>query len=278
MAVYTDVTGAAAWLPIDTAPLVEVPFFEQSVAARVSTRRVTPSHTYRIPIFVTDPVSAFVAEGAEIAVSDPVLAELSVTPAKVGVITVVSREMAEDSDPAIAEQIGRAQGRDAARRFDQAVFAGLASPAPAGLTTLSGISTVVDAGAYADLDAFAEAISKAAVVGARLDYFVTSPAVSLLLAKVKQATGSNLPLLGSDPTAPGAQSVLGVPLITSEFVASNVVWGIDSSRVYTIVRSDSTTEADRSVYFTSDRVALKTTMRLAFACAHAASVVKISLA
>jgi HK97 family phage major capsid protein len=278
MAVYTSATGAPAWLPIDTALLVEIPFFESSVAAQVSTRRVTPSHTYRVPIFVTDPVSAFVSEGSELAVSDPVLAELSVSPAKVGVITVVSREMADDSDPAIAEQIGRAQGRDAARRYDQAVFAGLASPAPTGLTTLSGISTVVDAGAFADLDAFAAAISKAAVVGAKLTHFVTTPAVSLALAQVKQATGSNMPLLASDVTAPGAQTVFGVPLLTSEFCAANTVWGVDSSRLYTIVRADSTTEADRSVYFTSDRVALKTTMRVALAVANAASVVKITLA
>lgn len=108
--------------------------------------------------------------------------------------------------------------------------------------------------------------------------FVTSPAVALTLATVKTATGSNQPLLGQDGTMPGARQVLGVPLLVSPSVAANVIWAIDASRTFLVVREDATVEADSSVYFTSDRVAVKATMRVGFAFPHPASVVKVSLA
>jgi len=78
-----------------------------------------------------------------------------------------------------------------ARKVDGAFFSAQSAPAPSGLGALSGIQTVVDAGAFADLDACAEAISLAETVGATETSFVTSPATALALAKVKTGTGSN---------------------------------------------------------------------------------------
>ena len=51
-----------------------------------------------------------------------------------------------------------------------------------------------------DLDAFAEAQMLAANVGAQLTAFVTNPATALVLANMKEATGSGKPLLQPDPT------------------------------------------------------------------------------
>ena len=48
--------------------------------------------------------------------------------------------------------------------------------------------------------------------------------------------------------------------------------------MWLVVRDDATVEADRSVYFTSDRVAVKATMRAGFGFVHQASVVKVSIA
>ncbi len=45
-----------------------------------------------------------------------------------------------------------------------------------------------------------------------------------------------------------------------------------------MLRSDTTVEADRSVFFTSDRVAVKATMRVGFGLVHAASVVRVTVA
>jgi hypothetical protein len=59
--------------------------------------------------------------------------------------------MTDDSDPAAANVVGMGLGRDIGRRLDQAAFAGLSAPAQAGLSTLSGIQTYVNASAFASL-------------------------------------------------------------------------------------------------------------------------------
>lgn len=278
MPTYTTSAGATGFLPVDTGPLVIQPMLAASVFAAVSTRQVTASHDYRIPTVVADPTAQWVAEGAEITPSDPTLTELVVTPTKVAGLTVVSREMADDSDPAVAEVIGNGLARDIARRVDQAAFAGLAAPAAAGLSTLSGVQTYVNAGAFGNLDFAAQAQSKLEAVGARATAFVTSPATALALSTVKLQSGSNAPLLGADPTAQTSRSILGVPLFVSPYVAANTLWAVDSSLVWTVVREDATVEADRSVFFTSDRVAIKAICRVGFAFPQPAAVVKVSTA
>ena len=80
-----------------------------------------------------------------------------------------------------------------------------------------------------------------------------------------------------DATSATSRRVLGVPLFVSEFVAANTLWAVDRSRVWLVVRDDATVEADRSVCFTSDRVAVKATMRTGFGFVHAASVVKVTI-
>lgn len=278
MALYTTTTDVGGLLPDQHGPLVVQPALDMSIAAQVSTTVRTRSTTYRIPIVTDDPTALWVAEGAEITPSDPTLEELAVVPKKVAGLTIISRELADDSDPAAAQVVGDGLARDISRRIDEAYFGSMAAPAPAGLGALSGIQTVVDAAAFADLDSFAEAISLAETVGARIDHFVTSPATALALAKVRTETGSNQPLLGTDATSATDRRILGVPILVSPYVAANVVWALDSSRVWLVVREPATVETDRSVFFTSDRVAVKAIMRVGFGFVHPQAVVKISVA
>ncbi|MDQ3416517.1 MAG: phage major capsid protein [Actinomycetota bacterium] len=278
MATYTTTASVGGLLPDQHGPLVVQPALDGSVFARIATTVTTSSTRYRIPVVSADPTASWVAEGAEITPSDPTLQELVVTPAKVAGLTVVSRELADDSNPAAAQVVGDGIGRDIGRRIDQAAFGGLASPAPAGLSTLSGVQSYTNASAYANLDWAAQAISKAETVGATITAFVTSPAVALSLATIKQATGSNQPVLGADATSATSRTVLGVPLHVSPYVAANTLWAVDGSRVWLVVRDDASVEADRSVYFTSDRVCVKATMRAGFGFVHAASVVKVAIA
>jgi len=278
MPLLTSTTDVAGILPNDHGALVVQPALDASVFAQIATTVTTSSTEYHIPIVSADPTAAWVAEGDEITPSDPTLQELTVKPSKVAGLTIVSRELADDSDPAASEVVGQGLARDIARRIDQAAFAGLAAPAPAGLTTLSGIQSYTNASAFANLDFAAEAISKAETVGARITAFVAGPATALALAKVKTQTGSNQPVLGSDATTATGRMILGVPLFVSQFVAANTLWAIDGSRVWLVVRDDATVEADRSVFFTSDRVAVKATMRAGFGFVHPQSVVKVGIA
>ena len=83
-------------------------------------------------------------------------------------------------------------------------------------------------------------------------------------------------MLGVDVTAPTSRSILGVPLFVSSYVAANTLWAVDSSAVWLVLRDDASVDVDHSVYFTSDRVAVRAKMRVGFGFVHPASVVKVT--
>lgn len=76
MATYTTTSGVNGILPDEYGDLVVQPVIRDSIFAQVATTVVTGSTEYRVPIVVTDPTAAWVAEGAEITPSDPTLQEL----------------------------------------------------------------------------------------------------------------------------------------------------------------------------------------------------------
>ena len=73
----TTVTAAAVLSPEQVSALVVIPYIETSVAMRASTVVQTGSHQLRVPRVTQDPAAAWVAEGAEIPVTDPTLDELA---------------------------------------------------------------------------------------------------------------------------------------------------------------------------------------------------------
>jgi HK97 family phage major capsid protein len=252
-----------------------------SLASRlflVSTVVTTQSKDYRLPIVAADPSAAFVAEGQEIPVTDADVQELIVTPAKVAGLTVVSRELANDSNPEATDVVGDGLGRDIAKKVDAAGFGTSTANGPAGLRALSGATEIDATGPLDNLDVFTEAISEAENVGAQLTSFVASPAVALALAQLKTGTGYNTPLLGSDPTNPTQRLVQGVPLIVSPAVGDDVIWGIPKAFSYVVLRDDEVPIAvDKSAFFTSDRIAVRATLRVSWGWPHPAAIQKIVL-
>jgi HK97 family phage major capsid protein len=278
----TTTAGVGGLLPADYGTLIVQPVTDAAVATRVANVATTGSTEFRIPVVVEDAGATWVAEGDEIPADDATFAEVVVVPAKLAGLTIISRELAEDSTPAAAEVVGQSLARDMARRLDAAFFGNLAAPAPAGLGSLptsgAGAVSTVDAGAaWADVDPFAEAISKAEQVGATLRAFVAHPDDALALSTLKQATGSNVPLLGADPTVATRRTILGAPMFTSPAVPAGTVYGIPADRVMVVMRDDVRLEVSREAYFSSDRVAVKATMRVGFAFPHAAAVLRVAL-
>ena len=110
--------------------------------------------------------------------------------------------------------------------------------------------------------------------------FVTSPATALALGTVKEygAVGSNKALLQADPTKPSARVINGVPLYVSPAVAADLVWAIPRQHSLFVLRQDATVVTDTSVFFTSDRVAIRATLRVTFAFPHPMSIVKVTKA
>lgn len=274
----TTTTFAPILTPEQVADLVVRPLITESVAGQVLTGVTTGSKTYRIPIVTTDPSASWTAEGAEITVSDADVDELEVTPSKLAALSVISRELANDSSPAAADVIGAGIVRDLSRKVDQALFTATTTNGPGGLPGVSGVSTVSAGASYANVDAFSDAVYTAAGFNGDISAWVTNPATAQTLAKVKEQTGSNKPLLGPDPTVPGRRQILGIPLLTSPYVTTtnNVVWGISKQYGHLVVREDAEVESDRSVYFTSDRVAIRAILRLGFGFPHPAAMVKIA--
>ncbi|MFI2104101.1 phage major capsid protein [Isoptericola sp. NPDC019693] len=277
MTMFTTSTDVSGILPDDYGPLIVQPVQRGSIAYQVSTNLGTTSTKMHVPIVTDDPSAAWVAEGAEITPDDGTLDELTITPTKIAGLTAITRELASDSSPAAAEIVGSGLARSIATRVDQAFFGAQSAPAQSGLGALSGVATVDAGSAWANLDPFLEAISNTETVGTNVTSFVANPADALLLAQLKDQTGSNRPLLGSDPTQPTRRLIHGVPLYVSPAVTAGTVWGIPRDRVLVVTREDVTLEVDKSVFFTSDRVAVKAIMRVGFGFPHAAAVQKITL-
>ena len=102
------------------------------------------------------------------------------------------------------------------------------------------------------------------------------PATAQALGQLKQATGSNVPLLSPDPTDPLKRTILGVPVLVSSAVDANTVaWGIPKSASYLVQRRGAEVEVDRSVYFTSYAAAVRAIMRVGFGFVHEAAIVRL---
>jgi HK97 family phage major capsid protein len=148
---------------------------------------LTSSHTYRLPIVTAVPAAGWVAESAEIPVTDGTVTELDVTPNKLAALSVISSELANDSTPAAAQVIGDGIVRDLQRKLDAALFTATTTNGPGSLPGVSGVSTVSAGASYANVDAFSDALYTSANNNGTITSWVTAPATAMTLSKLKQA-------------------------------------------------------------------------------------------
>lgn len=274
----TTTTFAPILAPEQVGDLIIKPLMAQSIAGQVLTAVATGSHDYRIPIVNADPSASWTAEGAEIAVTDADIDELEITPKKLAALTIITRELANDSNPAAQDVVGQGIVRDLVRKTDQALFTATTTNGPGGIPGVSGVSTVDAGTAYANVDSFSDAIFTSAQHNGTVTAFVTNPATAMKLSKLKSGSALNTPLLQADPTQPGKRQILGVPLMTSPYITTtdDVVWAIPAAMCFMVIREQAEVEADRSVFFTSDRVAVRAIVRLGFGFPNAPAIVKIT--
>jgi HK97 family phage major capsid protein len=276
MTLLTTVSGGThGLLPDQIGALIVQPVRQMSVALRVASVATTTAHEYRVPVVEGDAGAAWVPEGGEITPSDAEFDEIVVRPHKVAGLSIISRELAEDSAPSAQELVGQGLAQSIATKVDAAFFGNTVANGPSGLLSVAGVQTVDTGGTIANTDPFAEALSLAETVGAAVTSFVAHPTTVLQLSKVKKQTGSNEPLLGYDASQPTQRQVLGVPLIPSPAVAVGDVWAIPQAKVVVVLRDDVRLEVDRSRYFESDRIGIKATMRVGVAFPHAAAIVRL---
>lgn len=254
-----------------------------SIALTISDTRYTnteSNNAYRIPIVKADPNASWVAEGAEITPSDPTFGEITSPYYKVGALAVASSEIVDDARE--DEQLTVMNGlmRDIARKIDAAYFTTHAGNPnqPKGLEDLTEATNIkTPTTAWQNIDPFIEAIYKATQQGAEVTAFAANPEDAWLLSQLKDQQGSNRPLLGPDPTNPVQQVIQGVPLYVSRHVTKGTVWAIPRTRSVIAVRRDVQVASDFGAFFTSDRIALRATMRAAFLFPQPEAIIKIEL-
>lgn len=275
MSMSTANSGAIL-TPAEVDELLIKPALSNSVAAQVSKVIRTNASSLRLPVVNADPSAAWVAEGAEISISDLAVAEVVIPFRKLAGLTALSNELIADSSPEASSQAGAGIARDIARKMDAAFFGTTITDGPDGLGALSGVQGV-DAGTdWTNLDPFHEAISRIETVGATVGAFVTSPAVALKLATIKTANGATTDLLQPDPTSPTRRVIAGFPLFVSPAVEANTVWALPFERCVTGMRQEASVTTDASIFFTSDRTAVRGLLRVGFGFPHIEAVVKIA--
>lgn len=273
MALLTTTTDVSGITPDEYGSLIVEPVIAECIAfdPAVATVVRTSSTNFHIPILRDDAGAAWVNEGAEIAEDDPTLDELTVTPTKVAGLTLVSRELATDSSPAAQQIVGTGLARAIIAQVDAAFLGNLASPAPKGLEAQTGFIPVDIGTAITSLDPFADAISKAEEEGANITAFIVSPSDALVIAKLKEETGSNKNLLED------ARTVYGRPLKVNRKATAGTAWAVDSSRIITVLREDTTVAISGDAYFSSDRIAVRATMRIGFGFPSPSTLVKLTI-
>lgn len=262
--------------PEEVGALVTKPVERESVAMQISTVVETQSSSFRIPIITADSTADWTPEGDEITATNPGVDELDVVPKKLAALTIISNELANDSSPEAQQVVGDSIARDLARKIDAAYFTNTTVNGPSGLESVA-YQLVTAGSVFDDLDPFAEAVSKAEVVGAQITSWVAHPTTLLALAQLKKlTTGSNEPLLQPDPTMPTRRQILGIPVYWSPAVDEGAVWGIPAARTFVVRRQDVELVVDESRYFERDSIGIRATLRCAFGFPHPQAIVRVA--
>lgn len=268
-----------SFLTSEVTSLVVEPARALSIATQITTGISSNSHELRVPILTEDPSAEWTGEGQEITISDAAVDEAVATFDKISGLTIVTNELANDSSPAAADMVGEGLARDIARKIDAAFFGskGTNTLQPAGLEDLNGTNLISVADEWANIDPFLEAEFAAASADAQLTAWVANPNDAKALSMIKEGTGSNRNLLQPDPTAPTNRTISGIPLWTTKAVTQGIVWGIPMQYAIIAMRQNATLDIDKSAFFTSDRTAIRATMRVGFLFTNPAGIQKIQL-
>lgn len=261
-----------AFTPEDYGKLIDTEVDAKSIAFKVGTVVNTNKHQVRFPILVSDPSTGWFAENTEITLIDPDTDEIVVVPTKVAGRTQISNEAADDTEPAIANQIGVSLARDIAKKIDASFFANTTTNGPSGLLSLTGVQVVDTGGAWTSLDHVHDAKSEAIAEGAELTHIVLAPDVALALAKAKTATGSNQGLL---ETVDDGIRLAGLTALVSPHVAAGNAWAVDKSQIMVVRRLGTTLATSRDAAFGYDAVQIRAVSRVGFGFANPAGVVRL---
>ena len=165
--------------------------------------------------------------------------------------------------------VGASLARALTLQVDKGFMGNLAAPAAKGL---GSITPTVVSGALDSLDSLHEAKAAAAAEGGTPTVLLAHPTDLLALAVLKDQADSNRALLADTTNA------AGLPVVASRHATAGQLWVLDASQIVTVLREDVTLAVSHDSHFTSDRVALRATLRVGFAFPRPAALVRVDLA
>lgn len=272
-----------AFTPVEFGRLLNKALQSESVALQTTTVVHTDKVGVTFPLWESDPAVNWLAELATITATDGATSGVPVIPNKVGGITRLSNELADDSSPEVAELAVRGLVNQIAHAVDTAFAGNTVSNGPSGLLSLIDTVpdpdvprySVVDTGAsITNLDPFIAAVYKARAVGAKLTSWVMDPSVAEAVQKIKRTTsGSNETLI--DFTANGDLTICGLPVYTLPAVDNDTLfWGIPADRIVTVLRKDAEVTRSKDSGFYNDALDVRAITRVGFGFLHPAAIVR----
>src|SRR5699024_2900083 len=142
-------------------------------------------------------------------------------------------------------------------KIDAALFAASTTDGPSGLPSLTNVSEVDSGGTFSNYDHFAAAISASEEAGGQVGHFLMSPATALTLAKLKQSSDSNMPMLGTAATDALDRRILGVPVLVSAHCPDGDVWAMPTTTAFVVQSGGAEIAADTSVHFQEYMIAVR---------------------
>lgn len=115
-------------------------------------------------------------------------------------------------------------------------------------------------------------------LGLSIGAFVANPADILDLSTLKESASSRRGLFTPSATDATTRQIAGIRRLASSAVTVNTEWGIPRLRSVVVQRTNVDLAVDRSAHFTSDRTAIRATMRIGWAFPQPAAIQKIKRA
>ncbi len=280
-------TSLAAFLdPATVDALFMQPLLASAVATNeaASTVCVIDTESLQIPRVTDDPDVVWLDELEPAPLVDMGADSITAVPKRVAAVSLLSRELVEDSSESAQEEVGaalvRAYGHalDAAYATDGTANGGKQPDGLASFTAGAGATNVQRLAigtSPTNLDPFEDALAALTGTGATPTAFLMNPADITAYGKLKAATGSNVPLLGADPSQPRRKQISGVPIIPLTSLPAGTHYLVDGGRIRTVIRRDARIETSTHAYFREDGVAVKVSARATFAFPHPQSIVRL---
>ncbi|WP_158581356.1 phage major capsid protein [Actinomadura spongiicola] len=289
----TSGTAGGSFAPTEAAAYFFDRLASMSVGLDSGFRRIsTTSARLAVPRVLSDAVANWTAEGTEITPTDPNADVVTAVPRKLAALTYASNELVDDSQPDAQDVLATNLARAVALKLDWSFFEGSGTaPEIRGLKNQSGIQTLsmgANGAALTNLDPFADALGMLAEEDAEGTAIVMHPRNWRALTKIKETSGSAKPVLvdgAGAPTEGPRRSIQGVPVwLTSQLsttetqgsaTTANSIYVYQADQVCAVIRADADVKVDKSAAFSSDRTAVRVTLRADEVLPNPAAVVRI---